>query len=61
MSEDEPREPEPPAEPEEPSEPEEPYEPEEIPTPPDPMGPLKHDDEEGHPGIDPVTRPTPPG
>lgn len=35
-----------------------------IPTPPDPADPLRRetddDEEEGHPGIDPVTRPVPP-
>lgn len=35
-----------------------------IPVPPDPADPLRRDtddDEEGHPGVDPVTRPVPPG
>lgn len=44
-----------------PEEPDEPRSPEEVPEPPDPADPLKRDqDEDEHPGADPVTSPVPP-
>ncbi len=47
------------AEPDQPGPPEDPEEPEALPEPPDPTDPMKRDDDDSHPGADPVMPPVP--